>query len=159
MLIGVISDSHDRLPMIDRAVELFRGRGAQALIHPGDVVAPFAAQRLLRYSGPVYVTYGNNDGERVGLKKVLPQIKDGPLKIEMAGRRILVHHFIEWCRPPDIDEADIVVTGHTHEVVNEQRNGTLLLNPGECCGWVGGRCTVALLDTETLSAEILDLRC
>lgn len=157
MLLGLISDTHDRLPTIDSAVELFERRGAQALIHPGDLTAPFAAQRLLRYEGPIYVTYGNNDGERDGLKKILPQIADGPLKIVMAGRKILIHHFVEWCSSQDIAQADVVITGHTHEVVNEQQNGTLFINPGECCGWVNDRCTVALLDTETITAEIVDL--
>ena len=69
MLIGVISDTHDHLTTIDRAIGLFDQRGVQAMIHPGDLVAPFAAQRLLKYNGPIYVTYGNNDGEREGLRK------------------------------------------------------------------------------------------
>jgi predicted phosphodiesterase len=49
------------------------------------------------------------------------------------------------------------VTGHTHEVVNEVRNGVLQLNPGECCGWVTDRCTVALLDTDALEAQIVEV--
>ncbi len=157
MLIGVISDTHDHLTTIGRALDLFDQRGVQAMIHPGDLVAPFAARKLLEYSGPIYVTYGNNDGEREGLRKILPQITDGPLKIIMGGKKILVHHFIEWCSQSDIDEADIVITGHTHEVVNEEQDGTLLLNPGECCGWVNDRATVGLLDTEAMSMEIVEL--
>ncbi len=157
MLIGLISDTHDRLPMIDRAIDVFQRRGVQAVIHPGDLVAPFAAERLLRYAGPIYVIYGNNDGEREGLKKILPQITDGPVRLVMAGKKVLVHHFIEWCEPNDIARADIVITGHTHEVVNEQQNGKLLLNPGECCGWVNDRATVGLLDTEAMSMEIVEL--
>ena len=157
MLIGVISDTHDHLTTIDRAIDLFDQRGAQAMIHPGDLVAPFAARQLLKYTGPIYVTYGNNDGEREGLHKILPQITDGPLKIVMGGKKILVHHFIEWCSQSDIDEADIVITGHTHEVVNEEQDGKLLLNPGECCGWVNDRATVGLLDTEAMSMEIVEL--
>lgn len=157
MLIGLISDTHDRLPMIDRAVEVFMRRGVHAMVHAGDLIAPFAAQRLLRYKGPIYVIYGNNDGERAGLKQVLPQIKDGPLKLQMAGRKLLVHHFIDWCSSQDIDQADIVITGHTHEAAQERQNGTLFLNPGECCGWVHERCTVAVLDTEMMSAEVVEL--
>ena len=97
------------------------------------------------------------DGEREGLRRILPQIKDGPLKINMAGRRILVHHFIDWRRSQDMDQADIIISGHTHEVVNERQNGSLFLNPGECCGWVNDRPTVAMLDLETLEAQIVDV--
>ena len=157
MLIGVFSDTHDRLPMIDAALGVFAERGVEAVIHPGDFVAPFAVRRLLTFDGPLYVTYGNNDGERQGLKGLLPQLQDGPLLIELGGRTILVHHFIDWCRPADVARAEVVVTGHTHEVVNRGEGGKLFLNPGECCGWVTGRPTAAILDTAGPSAEICEL--
>ncbi|GAG53344.1 unnamed protein product [marine sediment metagenome] len=157
MRVGVVSDTHDRLPMIDRALALLAECGAEALLHPGDLVAPFAAQRLKRWPGPLFVIYGNNDGERAGLKEILPDIQDGPLSVELGGRNILLHHFVDWCRPEQIARADVIVSGHTHGCTNEHRDGKLFLNPGECCGWVTGRCTAAVLDTDTLSAEIIDL--
>ncbi len=157
MRIGVISDTHDRLPTLDRGLAILQGRGVELIIHPGDVVAPFAAKRLLAWPGPLHITYGNNDGERAGLKAVLPQIKDGPLWLDADGRRILVHHFVDWCAPAHIAQADIIITGHTHEVVNERKSGKLFLNSGECCGWLYGRCTVAVLDTRSLSAEIIEV--
>ncbi|MCH7808457.1 MAG: metallophosphoesterase [Planctomycetes bacterium] len=157
MLVGVISDTHDRLPRIDAALALFASKKVEAIIHPGDFVAPFAIGRLLRFSGPIFATYGNNDGERAGLKKGLPQLVDGPLFVALGGRTILVHHFIDWCDQDDIERADVVVTGHTHEVVNRVEDGRLFLNPGECCGWVNGRCTVAILDTQGPWAEICEL--
>ena len=157
MLIGVISDTHDRLPMIDAALDLFARRAVDAVIHPGDFVAPFAVRSLLKYKGPLYATYGNNDGERAGLKTLMPQVVDGPLRLSLDGHSILVHHFIDWCDTKDIDQSDIIITGHTHEVVNHFDRGKLFLNPGECCGWVHGRCTVALLDTDSPSAEVCEL--
>lgn len=161
MLVGLISDTHDRLPMIDRALQLFTERKVQALIHPGDIIAPFAAKPLANWCAsaavPLYVTYGNNDGERAGLKAILPQIQDGPLHIVLDGCPILVHHFIDWCQPDDVQRAAIVVTGHTHAVSTEYRGDQLLVNPGECCGWVTGRCTVGLLDTDARSVEICEL--
>jgi predicted phosphodiesterase len=84
MDIGVLSDTHDRLPTMQAALEEFRQRGITTILHPGDIVAPFAAKVLAAWAGTLYVTYGNNDGERRGLKQVLPQIQDGPL--HLAGR-------------------------------------------------------------------------
>ncbi len=157
MLIGVLSDTHDRLPTIGQALKLFARQKVEALIHPGDFVAPFAVLPLLDFDGPIHATYGNNDGERTGLKKLMPQLVDGPLHLELDGRRILVHHFVDGCDPADIERAEIIVTGHTHQVVNRFEGGKLFLNPGECCGWVNGRCTVAILDTDGPSAEIFEL--
>jgi len=157
MLIGVISDTHDRLPMIERALGVFDRHGVEALIHPGDFIAPFALKPLVACNKPLHATFGNNDGERAGLERLLPDLVDRPLFVELGGHTILIHHFIDWCRPEDIARADIVTTGHTHEVATRQQDGTCLLNPGECCGWVTGRCTVALLDTIGPSVDIIDL--
>jgi putative phosphoesterase len=157
MLVGIMSDSHDRLPMIDAALALFGRQGVEALIHAGDFVAPFAAGRVLRFSGPLYATYGNNDGERAGLKKLIPQIQDGPLRLELGGRKIFVHHAIDSGTMVDTERPDIIITGHTHEPANRSEAGTLSVNPGECCGWVTGRCTVAVVDTQGPSATICEL--
>ncbi|MBI3465146.1 MAG: metallophosphoesterase [Planctomycetes bacterium] len=158
MLVGILSDTHDHLDRMCSALHRFRREGVEAVLHPGDLVAPFAA-RLLKaeWSGPLSVIYGNNDGERKGLAAVLPQITDGPVLVELGGRRISMDHY-----PPDAEHrpiagVDVVLFGHTHEVVNETRGGVLYLNLGECCGWVTGRAPVALLDTEALNAEIVQL--
>ncbi len=157
MLIGVIADTHDNLTLVDRALDLFEERGIGAMIHAGDLIAPFAAKRLLRLPVPLHVVYGNNDGERAGLANVLPQIQDGPLKVEVGGRQVLVHHYIGWCEDDDIAAADVVISGHTHEAGLGEQNGTMLLNPGECGGWLHGKCTVALWETETMKVEVVEL--
>lgn len=157
MQVGLISDTHDRLPAMGWALERFQARGIETIIHPGDIIAPFAARLLAGYRGTVHVVYGNNDGERAGLHSVLPQIRDGPLWLELAGRRILVHHYLDWCEPGDIDAADVVITGHTHEVCIQKRDGKLLVNPGECCGWVTGRATVAVLELPRGEVELIEV--
>jgi len=161
MKLGVIADSHDRLPTLRRAVSMFSRMEVDMLIHAGDIIAPFAAKLIappeIAPDIPVHCIYGNNDGEREGLKQVLPQIVDGPLPLELDGKRVVVHHFVDWLSPADVESADIIITGHTHEIVNERRDGKLYLNPGECCGWVTDRCTVALLDTTSGEAQIIDV--
>ena len=157
MRIGVLSDTHDRLPTIRAALERFSQLGAETLIHPGDVVAPFAAQVLAAFPGKMHAIYGNNDGERVGLQGVLPQIQDGPLWLDLLGKRVLVHHFIDWCRPDDIARADVIITGHTHRAGIESRDGRLFVNPGECCGWVTGRATAAIIDLKTNEVELIEV--
>jgi putative phosphoesterase len=159
MKVGVISDTHDRLPTFRRAIALFERMKVGAILHAGDFIAPFAAKVIAPdvVTVPVHCVFGNNDGERKGLKAILPQVVEGPLRITIENRTIVMHHFIDWLKPGDMKGADVVITGHTHEIVNEKRGDQLLLNPGECCGWISDRCTVALLDLETLTAEIIEV--
>jgi len=159
--IGVIADSHDHLPPLRRAVQMLVRHKVEAIIHVGDFIAPFAAKLIappnVPESIPVHCCYGNNDGERAGLKRVLPQVVDGPVKLTLGGKKVVFHHFIDWLKPADINAADIVISGHTHEIVNEKRDGKLILNPGECCGWVNDKCTVAILETDTLDVRIIEI--
>lgn len=159
MKVGVISDTHDRLPTFRRAISLFERMKLEAIFHAGDYIAPFAAKVIAPdvLKIPLYCVYGNNDGERAGLKDILPGIVDGPLRVELGGRTIVMHHFIDWLKPEEIEGTDVVITGHTHEVVNDLRDGRLHLNPGECCGWVNARSTVAVLDLDSLKADIVDV--
>lgn len=148
MKIGVISDTHDRLPTFRRAVALFKRLDVDAIFHAGDYVAPFAAKLIASnvLSIPLYCIYGNNDGEKPGLKQVLPDIVDGPLTVKIGDRTIVMAHFLDLMTPDEYAHADVVITGHTHEETNAVRDDKLFLNPGECCGWLTDRCTVALLD-------------
>jgi len=160
MKIGIISDTHDRLPTFSRAMAMFKRLQVEAVFHAGDFVAPFAAKLIAPevLDIPLYCVYGNNDGEKAGLKKILPNIVDGPLRVELSGKTIVMHHWIDWLTPRDLVGADVVITGHTHEVVNDVRHGVLFLNPGECCGWVNDRCTVMLLDLEAMKADVVEVR-
>ena len=102
MKVGVISDTHDRLPTFRQALAMFQRLNVGAILHAGDYVAPFAAKLLadpeLVGDTPVFGVYGNNDGERAGLKKVLPQLVDGfvpPLNGLPRFVRRLVDH-VDW---------------------------------------------------------------
>ncbi|MEM9791065.1 MAG: metallophosphoesterase [Planctomycetota bacterium] len=150
MLLGVISDTHDRLPTFRRAIALFARLKVDAILHVGDLVAPFAAKLIApdQLATPVHVIYGNNDGEKAGLKQVLPQIVDGPVRLDLAGHAVVMHHFVDWLKPADLKGADVVISGHDHQASIETRDGVLYLNPGECCGWVNDRCTVATLELD-----------
>ncbi len=161
MKLGVLADSHDHLDHLRRAVEACRDRGVTALVHAGDFVAPFSIPLLGEAGVPVFGVFGNNDGERVGLTsrfaEIGGQVWERPLEVEIQGRRLLILH-----EPFGLDGLvaagtwSAIVYGHTHQV--DYRPGpTVVLNPGEVCGWVTGRPTAAVLDLETGEAEILDL--
>lgn len=156
MKIGLIADTHDNLPKIKKALATFAMRKCEALIHAGDVISPFAAKELKKGKLPIFAVYGNNDGERKGLADLIEGICDGPRMVEMDGRNILVAHSISQVPDPAGCGADVVVVGHTH-VAEIQRAKPLVVNPGECGGWLYGKSSVAVLDTARLSVEELGL--
>jgi len=155
MKLGVLADTHDHLEALSGALRAFRRAKVQAILHAGDYVAPFALQRLLEAGLPVYGVFGNCDGERAGLTKLLPDLAPGPRHLELGGRKICLVHVRETLSHEDREASDIVIFGHTHEPLVTRDEGRLVLNPGECCGWTTGRSTAALLDTQAMTAEII----
>lgn len=156
-MIGLMSDSHDHLPAIRRAVDLFNRVGCSLVIHAGDVVAPFAARELRNLRCPVKAVFGNCDGEKEGLATVFQefgQIAAGPLVFNHDNLRFCVSHYpVE--KPPAA--VDVVVFGHTHRAQVNRDGNLVVVNPGEVCGWVKGVSTVALLDPATLVVDIIPL--
>lgn len=48
MKIGILSDSHDNMPKLARAVELFNEEKVELVLHAGDLVSPITANELIR---------------------------------------------------------------------------------------------------------------
>lgn len=165
MILGLVSDSHDNVPMLRSAVEHFNAEGCELVIHAGDVVAPFAMAVFDELNCPFRAIFGNNDGEKVGLKikavSVGGSIEEPPIQFAAGDLAIrVVHDCADWEAEAAGSGADVVVFGHTHEMVVETPRGRSLpigLNPGECGGWLTGCFTAAILDTDTRQVKIIDL--
>jgi hypothetical protein len=166
-LVGVVSDTHDNKWAFEAIVKRFSDEAVLHVLHAGDFVAPFNARHLSNLNCPFTSVFGNNDGERIGLLKTfgaLGTITVGPYALAVEERRLLVMH-----EPAALEALgasgmfDAVIYGHTHGV--EVRavpwasgNGhTLILNPGEACGWMNDHATAALLDLDTMQADIFEV--
>ncbi|HDZ35334.1 MAG TPA: metallophosphoesterase [Thermococcus sp.] len=159
MLIGIMSDTHDNLPAIAKAVELFNERNVELVIHAGDYVAPFVAGELKKLKAPLKGVFGNNDGERKGLHETIG-IYDEILEIEADGMKIAVTHGTDERVVRALARSrlyDVVVVGHTHRYEIREEGRTILVNPGEVCGYVTGVKSVALLDTRRREVQIINL--
>ncbi len=156
MKIGIVADSHDNIPMIRKAVEVFNARKVDYVLHAGDYVAPFAVKEFLRAEARLIGVFGNNDGEKKGIGKLCGDVYKPPYSIVLGGEKILLTHDISSLKQELRDTSDIVIFGHTHkpEIVKEK---PLYINPGECGGWLSGKGTVSILDLKLLEAEIITL--
>ncbi|MFQ5800091.1 MAG: metallophosphoesterase [Candidatus Hydrothermarchaeales archaeon] len=162
MKVGIISDTHDNLDAIDATIELLNSKEVGTVIHAGDVISPFAAARFKRLKAPMWVVYGNNDGERTGLKSKFKELGaeiEDFLEFELGGRRFAVYHgTIEGVQDSLVKsrQYDVVLTGHTHKPEVKRSEGTLLINPGEACGYLTGKRSLCILDLETMEPEIVE---
>ncbi|MBN2497614.1 MAG: metallophosphoesterase [Deltaproteobacteria bacterium] len=160
MLVGIMADSHDNLPAIERMVEFFNDKKVGFAIHAGDFVAPFALEPLKELRCPWIGVFGNNDGEQAGLTRSSQgRIQPGPYELNLDGKKVMVIHDLASFPQSELEsrQAEIVVHGHTHEPAIEKKGETLFVNPGELGGWLGKRHTVALLDTKTLEATVEEI--
>lgn len=156
MLIGVVADTHDNMPKIASARSLFVQERVEAILHAGDFVAPFALKALTQPGIPLIGVFGNNDGERTGLRKLCDALYEPPHRLELGGRVIVLAHDPKGLENEPPEGVDLIVQGHTHWPSIEE--GTpLAVNPGEAGGWLTGRCTVAIVDLAGMRAEIRDL--
>jgi uncharacterized protein len=156
MKIGVIADSHDNIPMIKKALAVFVKRECQIIIHAGDVNSPFAAKALLSAKIPVYAVYGNNDGEKKGLKDLL-DIVEPPRVIKAGDRNIVLAHSEDQINDEHRTGADLLIYGHTHVSLVERDKEPMTLNPGECGGWLYSKPSIAVISTERMSIEEISI--
>lgn len=167
--VGIISDTHDNLPAVDRALEELEKRGVRMLIHAGDIIAPFTLRRILARGFEFRGVFGNNDGEVALLSRVAREqgalLVPQPLYLRIEGLNVLVMHGLQ-----DLQETknlvtrlasggafDVIVYGHTHEIDVRKLEKALVVNPGEACGYLTGRRTVAILDTGSMEIEIIEV--
>ncbi len=165
MLIGIISDTHDNLPMVQKAVNLLNERKVNLVLHCGDYTSPFTIPKFKALNCRLIGVFGNNDGDHSLLRKRFGETSNCEVHnmfayLDAEGFKIALHHGEE----TELQNAliscsgfDAVVSGHTHLPVNETAGKTLVVCPGEVCGYLYGKPTIALLNTLKRQAEIVPL--
>lgn len=152
MLLGILSDTHDRLARTQRAVERLQAEGVEALIHCGDLMGPeiVAACAVL----PCWFVFGNNDSDNVPvLRQAMSEANAVCLEwggeVMLGGKRIAVTHghLLTDVRRLLLTQPDYLLSGHSH-IPHDHRDGsTRRINPGALHR--AAEYTVALLELET----------
>lgn len=159
MRIGVVSDTHNNLHNVGRIVELLNAAGVERVVHTGDITQAKTLEALAGLDAPLVGVYGNNDQERSALARAAQELDillvDPPLQLTWAERRIVVVHDPEELGADLLGSSDVALHGHTHRHVLDEREGTLVFNPGECAGMLEGHNRVGVLDLASLDVEVL----
>lgn len=120
MRVGLISDTHGLL----RPEALAALRGCDHLIHAGDIGGPELLDAL-RAIAPLTVVRGNNDTAM--WTQAIPETQ----RLDLEGVRILVIHDAKaFDAASSAGEIDVLIAGHSHRPLVEQRGGLLWINPG-----------------------------
>jgi hypothetical protein len=158
MKIGVVSDTHGRLAITQKAIHLLRERGAQLILQCGDIDCATTV-RLFSII-PSHFVFGNWDLRPSRLKSAIAEIgglwHDEIGRLEVAGKRLAwVHGHIPGQRQrlETSGEFDFLFYGHSHKHEVHRAGRTTVINPGALHR--AKTKTVALVDLTTDECETL----
>jgi len=166
MKICIVSDSHDHRAPLAAAVADAKQRGAVAVIHCGDLIAPSTLNAILPLGLPIHLIHGNNQGDLFYLAKFAykPENKlhyygqDGAFTL--AGRRIFIVHYPHYAKAMALTgDYDLVCNGHEHKaaierIKNIRGEETLRIDPGAVAG-IAAPPTYVFGDLATMTFTIL----
>ena len=160
MRIGILSDTHGRVPNAAAALKVLAHADVEHYLHCGDVGDEGVLDLLAGL--PIAVVWGNNDYDRAHLadyaRRLGILIYDDLADITLAGKRIAVTHGDNSALLHQLLNAqqhDYIFQGHTHVAADERFGRTRLINPGALHRTA--RPSVAVLDTQTDVLRVLSV--
>lgn len=157
MTVGILSDIHDALLNLDRALLYFEQNRISTLFFCGDFCSPIPCRRLKAFPGTVHAVFGNGDGDRFQMMNIAHagetnlHFHGEYADLTLSGKRIGMTHYPFYARYMALSqEFDAVFCGHSHEASTNQVGKTLLINPGDIMGWKNPP-SIGTLNLETLS--------
>ena len=156
MLVGVVSDTHNRVDHVKEIVNLFNQHMVSLVVHTGDITNSKTLNHFSKLNCPLKGVYGNNDLDEIGLEET--SLDNGfdfripPYIFSIKDKKIAVFH-----EPDPIEsllerekDIDLVLHGHTHRYRNEDINGVKFFNPGESAGIQKGKNAIGIVEIESL---------
>jgi len=160
MRIGILSDTHNDADMTRKAVEIFRQRQVDLIIHAGDIGTD---DIIAMFKGiDTRFVLGNCDTDH---DSIISSCRCAGLQpaarccdFQVAGKRFFVCHGDEHSRYSEALESkkfDYLIIGHTHEFSSRHKGSTMVINPGAVTrdDHSDFLQTVAILDPETGDIE------
>ena len=152
-----MSDSHGDATATARAIQLLESRGAEKLIHCGDICSESVLDEFAGHD--VTFVWGNCDSPSRALRKYVSSLDlawpEALVQIDAAGKKIAVFHGHEPAFSPAIESGrfDYIFYGHTHKYADDMIEKTRVMNPGAL--YRAAVKTVALVDTASDSVIFL----
>jgi len=156
--IGILSDTHDHVDNIKKALRIFSDRNVDLILHCGDFVSPFALAPFKDLFCPFAGIFGNNEGEKAGLTEMFSGhgvLQEPPLQYRFKEYLFFITHIpFDFTTLAQSGTYTAILYGHSH-VPEVKKGKTLIINPGECCGWLAGKPTIGILILPQGEVEII----
>lgn len=136
MKLGIISDTHDQIENIKKAVKKFKKEKVILVYHLGDFCSPFVLKLFEDLPCSMKAVFGNNEGDVFKLLEYKPdnlEFFDRFYVDEFEGKKIALTHGDPYERVVTLFESgkyDILLYGHSHIAEIKKNDRTLLINPG-----------------------------
>lgn len=162
MKVGLMADSHDRIPAIAELLRQMQEAGASMVLHAGDYVSPLALKPFEDLHMTLAGVFGKNDGDHQSLQQRASaglglELFESPHSFDVSGHQILLVHDLADVQKRSIRAHSVVVHGFAHQQSMKTQGETLLVNPGEACGWMFGAPGAAILDLDSKQVQFLNL--
>lgn len=169
MRIAIMSDSHDNIPNMEKALKYINEHRINFIIHCGDLAAPSMLKDVMvpNFNGQIHMVYGNV-GDPDLLNQVANKCKEVKVhgdrgEVEVEGKKIgFCHTPMEAKKLAETGQFNIVFYGHTHRPweekieVGSQKLEVRMVNPGTLAGMFY-KATFAIYDTNTDKLELIIL--
>ena len=133
MKLAVISDIHDNIWNLQKALAMPALQATEALLCCGDLCSPFVVHLLGRaYSNPIHIVLGNNDGDVaaiIGNSRNYSniQIHGEYFRGSLGARTVCMNHYPDKARTiAQNGGLDLVCYGHNHTLVSDEMVGRLV---------------------------------
>jgi putative phosphoesterase len=160
MKLAIISDTHDNLAILEKAVKWMKENNIEEIIHCGDVCSPDTLQWLAEnFPGKIHLVSGNADDNQTAITKTAAENLNIILcgesgKIKIADKKISFCHYPKLARELALTgQYNLVFYGHTHQPWEEKLNGCRLINPGNLSNMLY-KASFAVYDTKTGKLEL-----
>lgn len=164
MKIAILSDIHDNIPNLDKALAEVKKQKIKTIIFCGDLCASSTLTKLAKISAKIHITFGNVDGDEYMITKLTEEkFKNVTLheelgEIKIGGKKIAFCHLPKFAYGlASSGKYDLVFYGHTHTPWKEKVKKTILLNPGEI-GSHFGKASFAIYNLKNNKTELKILK-
>jgi putative phosphoesterase len=135
MRIGIVSDTHSRYKVVDRALEMLKEQDIKLILHCGDIEDAETVHLFKDFDA--HFVYGNCDWDKAVLREAMREtgatLHEPFGNLEIEGVKLAWTHGDDKRLLREIENGghfDYVFYGHTHQAEQHQSGVTRVVNPG-----------------------------